>query len=95
MNSLLGKCVAFTGRVPMSNSRAKTVLECAGAIVRKDVSPNVEALVVGEKPGLRMVEKAKAHGVPILKWADLRLGGRSVDLDDFILKSMDSDMASQ
>jgi NAD-dependent DNA ligase len=81
------KVVAFTGRLPISNAKAKVVLEVAGASIRKDVSRRVELLVTASNPGPVILRKAELLGIPVVPWSKLRLGKHQRALENLLTGS--------
>jgi len=57
---------ASSRKLPISNAKAKVVLEVAGASIRKDVSRHVQLLVTASKPGPVIRRKAELLGIPVV-----------------------------
>lgn len=75
--SLAGKRFVLTGRLPtLTRSQATALIEGAGGEVRSSVSARTDYLVVGERPGEKLVQ-AKELGIAIVDETELlRLVGR-------------------
>ncbi len=74
---LAGKSVVLTGTISIPRSRAKDLLQAAGANVASSVSAKVDYLIAGAEPGSKLA-KAEKLGVKIIDEAELlRMLGRS------------------
>jgi len=71
-HKLAGKSFLFTGSLSLARDEAQELARRAGGKIVSAVSPHLDYLVVGEKPGSKM-EKARSLGtVKILSEADFK-----------------------
>lgn len=67
--SIQGKTVVFTGKISKPRHEFQAMVEAHGGIAGPDVTKNTDYLVVGEKPGTKLV-RASMLGIPTISEED-------------------------
>lgn len=62
---LKGKIIVFTGKISITRQEAQALVSKHGGIPGSDVSKNTDILVVGEKPGSKLV-RAQVLGIKVI-----------------------------
>lgn len=71
--TIVGKKIAFAGKLSMSRPRVKDYAQRLGAIVASSVTEDTNILVIGEDAGIKL-ERAQEHGTIVIteaQWNEL------------------------